>query len=236
MPYARAAASLQDLNLGHVAVAMTIVDSPPAGVVEPTIPAVSSCAFWRQAESAIFFATAAAHQGCAVGAHVMGFPLSAEAGEELRQAVALMASVGYLPGEEVAHIPTVRKAGAGAVYGPLASFPLEPDCVLVWATPAQAMLLGEALQTTAWTGAAPELPTLLGRPACSALASALNTGCGALSLGCTGMRTFTEVAPTLALFVISGAALATLPDALAQVAASNQAMLEYYQAKRDALT
>lgn len=236
MPYNCAAASLQELGIGHVAVAMAIVDGPPDGVAETSIPAVSSCAFWRQAESATFFAPAAAQQGCAVGAHVMGFPLSAEAGEELGRAVALMSSVGYLPGGEVAHIPQVRKAGAGAVYGPLASFPLEPDCVLVWVTPAQAMLLGEALQTTAWTGAAPEVPTLLGRPACSALASALNTGRGALSLGCTGMRTFTEAAPTLALFVIPGAALATLPDALARIAASNQAMLEYYQAKRDALT
>lgn len=229
-----ASASLHRLGLAHRPVAVAFADHAPAGIRVVSIPAVSSCAFWRRAEQEVFYATAEAHRGCAVGAHVMGLPLSAETREELGGSVALMSGLGYLRGDEVANIPQVRAAGAGVIYGPLADFPLQADCVLVWVEPAQAMLLSEALQTTAWSASAPPRATLMGRPACGAMAQAINDGRESFSLGCAGMRAFTEVAPALALFVIPGEAIPGLSDRLAGSLASNEAMLEHYRAKKNA--
>jgi uncharacterized protein (DUF169 family) len=229
-----ASASLRRLGLAHGPVAISMVDRPPAGIQVVSTPAISSCAFWRRAENEVFYATAEAHRGCAVGAHVMGLPMSVETRDALGRSVALMSGVGYLRGEEVANIPQVRKAGSGVVYGPLAGFPLQADCVLVWVEPAQAMLLGETLHTTAWKSSAPPRATLMGRPACGALAHAINDGRESFSLGCAGMRSFTEIAPALALFVIPGEAIASLADRLTRTLASNAAMLEHYRTKNDA--
>lgn len=164
----------------------------------------------------------------------MEFPLSAITKQELAGSVALMSEVGYLPSGEVANIPQVSKRGSGVVYGPLADFPLEADCAVVWVNPGQAMLLGEALRTTTWKEPQAETVTLFGRPACGALARTINTKRESFSLGCTGMRTFTEIAPALAFFVIPGRALSTLAEDLRNVVDSNKKMLAHYQVKKDA--
>lgn len=234
MSYASASLSLHRLELCHAPVALALVESPPSGIATENAPAVSSCALWRRAESEVFFASTAAHGGCAVGAHVMGMPLSDTVRQELGAAIALMSAVGYLPEGEVANIPQVAKRAAGAVYGPLADFPLAADCAVVWVEPAQAMVLAEALHTTTWHALPANVAPLLGRPACGAVARAVNDARESFALGCAGMRTFTAIAPALALFVIPGAALDTLADALQRSLASNAAMLDHYQARQDA--
>lgn len=234
MSYQEAAAALASLGLEHTPVALAMVDAKPTGVATRASRVISACALWRAAEVELFFATTDDHAGCAVGAHVMGMPLSETSQQELADAAALMSSVGYLPSDEIEDIPRVRKSVAGVVYGPLANFPLTADCAVVWTTPGQAMLLAEALHTTCWKRAQAESATLFGRPACSALARTLNGQTESLSLGCAGMRTFTEVAPALALFVVPGQALPTLAEDLGQTLASNRKMQHFYQARKDA--
>ncbi|MGE0373441.1 MAG: DUF169 domain-containing protein [Gammaproteobacteria bacterium] len=232
MSYENTARSLDRLGVRHPAVALAIVEAPPAGLPVETRTAISSCAFWRRAESEVFYATAQAHQGCAVGAYVMGLPRSAGAQAELADTVALMCGQGYLREDEIPSIPRVARAGGGVVYGPLERFPGTADCALAWVEPAQAMVLGEALGTTAWTGHAPGGTRLTGRPACAALARATNDAQESLSLGCAGMRTFTGIAPALALFVIPAHALATLAGKLDRMLVSNEAMLAHYRERR----
>lgn len=47
-------------------------------------------------------------------------------------------------------------------------------------------------------------------------------------------RTFTEIAPAFAFFVIPGCALSTLAEDLRNVVDSNKKMLAHYQVKKDA--
>jgi uncharacterized protein (DUF169 family) len=219
------------VGLEHAPVALAFVDRQPDGVSVASKLVPSSCSFWRAAEQQVFYAEAAAHNGCAVGAHVMGFPLSEETAAELMASVNLMVEVGYLPENEVAAIPRVAESGAGIVYGPLADFPLEPSAVVVWVNPAQAMVLEEALKTTSWKREHGGFQELFGRPACGAVARAVNSQNSAFSLGCAGMRTFTGIPPALSLLVIPNAALSTLAAELRQIRRANDQMLDHYKAK-----
>ena len=235
MSYSLVAGILQEtLGLDHTPVGVAVVDTAPASIRAPEKRALSACTFWLEAEKETFFATAEDHAGCAVGAHVMGLPLSPKTSADLGGTIALMSSIDYLGENEVGNIPQIQKTGGGVVYGPLADFPLVPDCALVWATPAQAMVLSEALGTIRWNAAGSDVQRVFGRPGCGALARTINTGNSSLSLGCIGMRTFTEVAPALALVVIPGDILAGLAGKLRQSAESNGQMLVQYQAKKHA--
>jgi len=232
--YKATVAVLDELGLEYPPVAMAVVDSQPAGINEKS-QAVSACAFWRAAEAEVFYASSEDHCGCSIGAHVMGVDLPEPTQLELVGSIKLMADVGYLRESEVPNIPQLAKSGSGMVYGPLSKFPREADCALVWANPGQAMLLGEALLTTSWKSEQSEIATLFGRPACGAVARAINTQSDAFSLGCAGMRTFTEISSNVALFVIPGCNLVEMAEALSGVVDSNNAMLTHYQEKRNAV-
>src|SRR5215210_6055097 len=71
------------LGLTQPPIAVAFVDEVPAGVGPLATQAPSACAIWRLAEAETFFAPAAAHAGCAVGSHVMGFSLSEATSAEL---------------------------------------------------------------------------------------------------------------------------------------------------------
>ena len=68
-------------------------------------------------------------------------------------------------------------------------FPGEPDVVLMWLSPEQAMLYNEAGGSATWS--AEMASNLFGRPTCAALPAAINQSRPTMSLGCIGMRTFT---------------------------------------------
>jgi uncharacterized protein (DUF169 family) len=102
------------VGIQHPPVALAFVDQEPDGIAATVQRAPSSCSFWRAAEREVFYASAADHGGCAVGAYVMGFPLADQTAGELTAALKLMAEVGYVPESEVASIPTAVRSGAGA--------------------------------------------------------------------------------------------------------------------------
>jgi len=104
----------------------------------------------------------------------------------------------------------------------LRAFTTQPDLVLMWLTPGQAMLYSEAAGTCRWTEA---LPTpIFGRPSCAALPAALDKSQCTLSLGCLGMRIFTEVSQDQLLAVLPGSKMEEFSRALESVAAANQTM------------
>lgn len=231
MPYETLIAQLKaDIGLAIEPVALRRVEVPPEGVdiVHEELPA--ACTFWRKAEEKVFFATKGAHMGCPIGAMVMGFDLPKEKEDELMELVDQMCSLSYLKKEEVPNIPKLTDSHAGILYGPLKIFPLEPELVLMWVIPAQAMLLQEATGETTWSLEAQA--GLFGRPACAVLPKSLERNRPALSMGCTGMRTFTEIAAERMLLSIPGRLLPELEGKVRRAVSANRKMKELYLQKK----
>lgn len=221
------------LGLDRAPVALGFVDEPPAGVDRFAGAVPAACAFWREAERQVFFADADQHANCPIGAHVMGFPSDEARQADLQAVVERMLTCGYLDPEEPGRIPTVGRAAAGIVYGPLASFPVAADLVVLWLRPTQAMLLQEAVGKARWADGGGY--GLLGRPGCAALPIALGDQVVSLSAGCTGMRTFTEVSGELLLAAVPGDDLDELAGRLEQAVEANRAMQDFYDERRAAL-
>lgn len=219
------------LGLEHPPVALTFVDAPPADLAGPARVAPSACSFWRDAERGTFYASAAEHFNCPIGSMVMGFELPQEVQQRLGELVGAMCEGSYLSADEPARIPAVTTPHAGIVYGPLADSRSTPDVVLLWVTAKQAMLCNEAMGTASWS-AGP--PTTTGRPGCAALPLAMAQDSPTLSLGCIGMRTFTEIDDRM-LIAVPGSRLESFVDALSTTLAANTQMLGFYEAQRDAL-
>jgi uncharacterized protein (DUF169 family) len=233
MDRAAAAERLTDLlSLRNPPIALSFVDQPPEGIAPASRPVPSACTFWREAELGTFYAAAERHFNCPVGSMVMGFELPATVSEQLGTVVQSMCDAGYLSMEEAAKIPTVGSDSAGVVYGPLHRFPLVPDLVVIWVDVAQAMLYSEAAGRAAWTGAPMDMT---GRPGCAALPRALRGNQPVMSLGCAGMRTFTEIGDDMNLAVIPGRVLDEFIDALSGKVAANATMRSLYLAQKAAV-
>lgn len=215
-----------ELGLGTPPVALAFVSEPPVDVPAADRAVPSSCSFWRQAEQGVFYAAAEQHYNCPVGAMVMGFQLPGAVNEQLGGLVGMMCDCGYLSPEEAGNIPSVGRGSAGVVYGPLASFPRAPDVVLLWLTPAQAMIFGETTGSASWSTPA---ATVTGRPTCAALPLAMQNGSASLSTGCMGMRIFTEVAEDRLLAAIPAATLDEFVGALERTVAANEQMRAFYE-------
>jgi uncharacterized protein (DUF169 family) len=220
------------LSLRNPPIALTFVDRPPEDIVQASKPVPSACSFWRRAELGTFYAPAEQHYNCPIGCMVMGFDLPATVTEQLGGLVQSMCAARYLSMDEAANIPNVGRNSAGIVYGPLHDFPLDPDLVLIWVNVAQAMLYSEAAGRAAWTGAQMDIT---GRPGCAALPRALHSNQPGMSLGCAGMRAFTEISDDMNLAVIPGSALAEFVDALEKTVDSNATMRSYYSARKAAV-
>jgi uncharacterized protein (DUF169 family) len=218
------------LGLDSPPIGLALADAPPVGV--PAFPGSvpSACTFWRRAERAVFYATSEQHYRCPIGAMVMGFELPAAVKDELMSLVGVMVAGNYIGADEPARIPSLPRKAAGAVYGPLGQLPIEPDFILLWLSPRQAMMMSEAAGACHWTVTNP--PGLLGRPACAAIPISAARGGAALSLGCTGMRTYTDIADDRLLAVVSASGLPSLWTALAATLEANRAIGAVYAARK----
>jgi uncharacterized protein (DUF169 family) len=215
------------LQLASPPVAVSFVEAAPTGmaVFDQEVP--SACTLWRKAETEVFYAPAEKHFNCPIGAMTMGFDLPKEVQQNLMSVVEMMGGAGYISPEEAARIPSLKKKKSGIVYGPLRAFPTDPDLVLMWLTPSQAMLYGEAAGTCRWAEAMPTLA--FGRPSCAALPAALDKSQSTLSLGCLGMRIFTDVGQDQLLAVLPGSRIEEFSRALESVSAANRTLGEFYR-------
>jgi uncharacterized protein (DUF169 family) len=214
------------LELASPLVALSFVERLPDGVpaFEGEVP--SACTFWRLAEDKVF-SPAQKHYNCPVGVMTMGFEMPEAVQQQLMGIVEMMCGAQYLDASEPANIPTVKREKSGIVYGPLAHFPMEPDLVLMWLNNRQAMLYNEAAGTCHWTGQIPA--PIFGRPACAALPMALDASQATVSLGCLGMRTFTDMADDRLLAVLPGNKLETFCAALESAVSANEKMGAFYR-------
>ena len=220
----------EHLKLDRQPVALAFVEQPPTGLPGPSAAAPSACTFWRRAESELFYAPAAEHYECPIGAMTMGFELPPEEAPKAQQLVGTMVELGYFAEAEVAHLPSVHKPHGGIVYGPLERFPLAPDAVVVQVTPFQAMLLAEASGDAALR----ETPALatMGRPACAVVARSVNEAVATMSLGCIGARTYVELPDDRALLVLPAEALERTVERLPGLARANQVLAGYHGEKK----
>jgi uncharacterized protein (DUF169 family) len=213
-------------------VALTFTDSPPESVPGPDRAVPSACSFWRLAESGVFYAPADAHYNCAIGTMVMGFPLPDQVQQTLGNLMNSMCGCDYFGADETDKVPVIQPSANGILYGPLADLPVPPGVVLLWLSPRQAMLFNEAAGTASWaTGA----PLTTGRPACAALPAALSHDSAAISLGCAGMRTFTDVSDDKLLAAVPGDRIGDFVDDLDRVSTANDTMLTYYHERKASL-
>jgi uncharacterized protein (DUF169 family) len=226
----RARVLVDELKLERTPVAMAFVDEPPDGVAVVTSTEPSACTFWRQAEQALFYAAADRHLECGVGTMTMGFPVPEDRMPAAMELIGTMVGMGYLDSAETVHLPMVQKPHGGILYGPLASFPTEPDLALAIVSPGQGMILAEASDSVTLRQQ-PGLPTM-GRPACAAVAWSANQADVTLSLGCIGARTYVEVPDDRAIVVIPGAALDRVADRLGTLARANRDLAAFHQKKK----
>jgi uncharacterized protein (DUF169 family) len=209
-------------------IAVAFADEPPPGVAPLAERAPAACAIWRLAETQTFYANAADHTGCSVGAHVMGFSLPPETAQELTATAGLMLESGYMGAEEIAQLPRIAEPHGGIVYGPLIDFPVEAQAALLWVNPAQAMLLEESIGAAQWPESEDQRH-LFGRPGCGALSVTVNTGRATRSLGCACMRTFSNVSGDMMFHVLPGADINATAERLESVYEANEQMLFPYQ-------
>ncbi|MGE3271951.1 MAG: DUF169 domain-containing protein [Chloroflexota bacterium] len=226
----RARVLVDELGLKRTPVAFAFLDEVPAGVQVTSAVEPSACTFWRLAEEDLFFAAADRHLECGVGTMTMGFEVPADRQPAAMELVGMMVEMGYLDSAETAHLPMVKKAHQGILYGPLASFPVQPDVALAIVTPGQGMLLAEASDSVTLREQ-PGLPTM-GRPACAAVAWSANQGDIALSLGCIGARTYVEVPDDQAIVVIPGEALDQIGERLGTLTKANRDLAAFHQKRK----
>jgi uncharacterized protein (DUF169 family) len=226
----RARVLADELKLERTPVAMAFLFEPPDGVEVVSTTEPSACTFWRQAEHGLFYAAADRHLECGVGTMTMGFAVPEDRMPAAMDLIGTMVGMGYLDSAETAHLPMVQKPHQGILYGPLASFPTEPDVALAIVSPAQGMILAEASDSVTLRQQ-PGLPTM-GRPACAAVAWSANQGDVTLSLGCIGARTYVEVPDDRAIVVIPGAALDRVADKLGALAQANRDLAAFHQKKK----
>ena len=215
-------------------IAMAFVDNQPQGVetMEEEVP--SFCTFWRMAEKKSFYAPANKHYNCPIGAMVLGFEMPKEVQDQLGGLVKKMCECSYLSEDEPANIPTITEKKAGVVYGPLKDFPVPPQLILMWLKPSQAMIYNEVLGCCKWSGSMDSMA--LGRPACAVIPTTLNKSPFGMSLGCTGMRTFTEVSDDHILATLNCAEIDSFLTSLQTTLSANKEMKEFYTDHKNKIT
>jgi uncharacterized protein (DUF169 family) len=218
----------QLLTLSSRPIAITFVDSAPAGVPRVTASEPAGCGYWRRAaEGDVFYTVAADHKHCPVGAHTHNVPLSPAENRELMSLIETMAGLKYLRMEEVPQIPTRKTPFQIAVYAPLDATPTAPDVVLVRGNARQLMLLAEAAQAAGLAGAGPTM----GRPTCAVLPEAINSERTSASFGCIGNRVYTGATDNDAYFAIPGRHLRAIEDKLAVIVGANRELEKFHRAR-----
>ena len=213
---------MDTLNLVQLLADRLRVEVPPVGIAfvkerpEEVAPLYrdppSFCSLWRLAELRVFYATAEQHDGCGIGGVVSGFSSSEGREDELATLLTELCEVEVGTAEEIEQTARFQPSSGGAVYGPLWKMPVEPDLALMWATLPQMGVVQEVLGKIMWRNN-PQ-GAVFTRPACGVLPIAYESQKTTLSLGCIGMRLYTEIPAHLFLVAIPPSELPKLEQGL----------------------
>lgn len=225
----------ESLGLATPPIGLAFLKEPPAGVPRYQRAVPAACAFWKAAQTALFYATAEDHYNCPIGAVTQGFEPPAPVMEQAMQLIGQMGQLDYFDAAEVSHIPSVEKPHQVAVYGPLDAFDslkgAAPDVALILCSPFQAMLLFEATGGAAWQGTE-KASHIFGRPACAAIPAALKESNTTSSLGCMGARTFAGIGESEMMVVVPLNAITALSEKSLKILGANAEMRNYYKGRK----
>ncbi len=208
-------------------VGLAFASEQPEDMLAMQKEAQSFCTLWRWAEERVFYASGEHHLGCGLGGLVSGFLTPEGREDELASLLDEMCEGGDGTREEIAETTRFQHDGAaGTIYGPLWMMPVEPDMGLIWATLPQMGVLQEIAGSIMWRNN-PQ-GAVFPRPACAVLAIASVNDKPALSLGCVGMREYTNVPPHMYLIALPGSHLESLEQKMQERDDIPQ-RLEFYQ-------
>ena len=216
------------LTLALPPIAICFADKVPEGVRNWTGRVPAGCRFWQEAATGVFATSPADHDLCAIGTFTHNLEITEAHEADRRDALTVLADLGYVREQDIPSIPILKSQPRHVIYGPLASIPLPPDVVLLFAKADQMLILSEASQQVEGG-----LPPAMGRPACAIVPQAVNTGRAALSLGCCGARAYLDVlTDEVALWAIPGSKLKPYVERIATLANANAVLTTFHQIRR----
>ena len=228
--YAAIAQTIMDsLRLRVPPVAVCFTDQQPEGVPASPQPAAAGCVFWERGAQGAFVTSAQDHENCTVGMYTHHMPLTTYAQQvNLNDSLKVFGELGYVRPEDLPGIPVLKQEAKYVVYAPLASTPLPPTAVLLFANSRQSLAITEAIQQVE-----PGVLPALGRPACGVIPQVANSGKPALSLGCCGARAYLNVlTDDFALWALPGARIAEYAERIRVLAQANEILTQFHQIRR----
>ena len=225
----RMAQTLADsIRLSLPPIAICFADEAPAAIKRWTGRVPAGCRFWQEAAKGVFATSSGDHDLCAIGTFTHNLETTEAHQNERRDALKVFADLEYVREQDIASIPVLAWRPRYVVYGPLASIPLAPDVVLLFAEAGQMLILSEASQQVEGG-----MPPAMGRPACAIVPQAMNTGRAALSLGCCGARAYLDIlTEEMALWAIPGPKLDLYVERIAALAKANAVLARFHQVRR----
>lgn len=215
------------LHLTTPPIAITFSDGPPSGVAafdapmaEPApdgrtgrVPA--GCVFWVHATARAFTTVAADHGNCSVGSFTHGLKTADEVAGN--GDVAALVSSGWAPETLLSVLPAVTGSPSNVTYGPVGSYPGDPDVVMIRLNGKQLMVLSDA---------EPDL-MIEGKPQCHIIALARERQAVAASVGCMLSRVRTGMPSTEMTCAIPGGRLAELVERLERTNSVDSVVAQY---------
>jgi uncharacterized protein (DUF169 family) len=218
----------KSLQLQVAPVAVCLTDKPPQGIPSSSKAAAAGCMFWEWGAKSALVTAPKDHANCAIGMYTHHMPLATGAQQDLNDCLKVFADLGYVRPEDIPGIPVLKDESKYVVYSPLASTPLPPATVLLFANSRQSLAITEAVQQVE-----PGMTPALGRPACAVVPQAINSGKPALSLGCCGARAYLDVlTDDVALWALPGARIAEYAARIQVLAQANNVLTQFHQIRR----
>ena len=217
------------LKLALPPVGVSFRDSVPESIpmFDGAVPA--GCAFWEKAAHAGFATSAKDHDLCSIGVytHNLKDP-SPNYESELQTVMQVLGQLDYVRSADMALIPVLERRSKYVIYTPLALCPFVPDAVVLLSDASRSLILAEAVQQVELG-----IPPAMGRPACSAIAQAINSDRAALSLGCCGARAYLDaLSDDVAMWVLPGSKIAQYTERVRVLANANAVLSKFHMLRR----
>lgn len=188
---------------------------PPPSADGRTGRVPAGCVFWVHAAEKVFTTEAADHGNCSVGSFTHGLRSAEEVAGN--GDVAALVGSGWAPETLLSVLPQVSGRPSHVTYGPVGSFPGDPDVVMIRLNGKQMMVLSDAE------------PSLLieGKPQCHIIPLARERQEVAASVGCMLSRVRTGMPSTEMTCAIPAGRLEELVEKLERTNAVDSVVAQY---------
>ncbi|HET6966291.1 MAG TPA: DUF169 domain-containing protein [Acidimicrobiales bacterium] len=175
----------------------------------------AGCVFWVHAAAKVFTTETADHGNCSVGSFTHGLRSAEEVAGN--GDVAALVGSGWAPETLLSVLPQVSGRPSHVTYGPLASFPGNPDVVMIRLNGKQLMVLSDA---------EPDM-LIEGKPQCHIIPLARERQQVAASVGCMLSRVRTGMPSTEMTCAIPAARLAEVVEKLERTNSIDSVVAQY---------